>query len=207
MARWLAASFLDWYCSSEFSLSRRRAIFLDRDGVINANRQDHVKSWEEFVFLPGAFEALRRIAASEFAVLVTTNQAAIARGLTTDAAVREIHERMTTDVARAGGRIDAVYYCPHHPEENCDCRKPRPGLYIRGAREWDVDLARSYVIGDAMGDILAAHEIGAEPILVLTGRGMEQHAVLKANHHSEFHVADSLVDAVEWIWQKENLAQ
>ena len=186
---------------------QRRAIFLDRDGVINANRADHVKSWEEFAFLPGAFDALKRIAASDFAILVTTNQAAIARGLTTDAAVREIHEHMSTEVARAGGRIDAVYYCPHLPDENCDCRKPRPGLYTRGAREWEIDLARSYVVGDAMADIAAAQAIGAAPILVLSGRGQEQRAVLEANHYAGFHVAHDLRDAVEWIWQKERIAQ
>jgi D-glycero-D-manno-heptose 1,7-bisphosphate phosphatase len=188
-------------------VTQRRAIFLDRDGVINANRPDHVKSWEEFVFLPGAFEALKRIAATDFAILVTTNQAAIARGLTTDSAVREIHERMAGEVARVGGRIDAVYYCPHRPDENCDCRKPRPGLFTRGAREWNVDLVHSYVVGDAMADIIVAEAIGAAAILVLTGRGKEQHAVLMANHHSGFHVADDLMEAVRWIWQKENLAQ
>jgi D-glycero-D-manno-heptose 1,7-bisphosphate phosphatase len=187
-------------------VSPRRAIFLDRDGVINANRPDHVKRWDEFVFLPRALDALRQIAASDFVVLVMTNQAAIARGQTSDAAVRDIHARMTAAVERAGGRIDAVYYCPHLPEENCDCRKPRTGLYRRGAREWEIDLARSYVIGDAMADIVAAREIGAMPILVLTGRGNEQYVVLQENNHSGYHVANDLMSAVEWIWEREKLA-
>ena len=188
-------------------MSQRRAIFLDRDGVINANRPDHVKSWEEFDFLPGTFAALRRLAASDYVILVTTNQAAIGRRLTTEAVVRDIHARMSAEIANAGGRIDAVYYCPHLPDENCDCRKPRPGLYTRGAREWNIDLTRSYVVGDAMADIVAAQTIGAVPILVLTGRGKEQQAVLEANHLSAFHVADDLIAAVEWIWQKEKLTQ
>ena len=187
-------------------MTQRRAIFLDRDGVINANRPDHVKSWDEFVFLSRALDALRQIATSDFVVLVTTNQAAIARGQTNDAAVRDIHARMTAAVEHSGGRIDAVYYCPHLPEENCDCRKPRTGLYRRGAREWEIDLARSYVIGDAMADIVAGREIGAVPILVLTGRGNEQDIVLKENNHSGYHVADDLMSAVEWIWRKEKLA-
>ncbi len=200
-------------CSGEISVTQRRAIFLDRDGVINANRPDHVKRWDEFVFLPRALDALRRIAVSDFVVLVTTNQAAIARGLTTDATVRDIHARMIAAIERAGGRIDAVYYCPHHPDANCDCRKPRTGLYRQGAREWNVDIARSYVVGDAMADVAAAREIGAQPILVLTGRGNEQHIVLKENNHrgdlghSGYHVAEDLLSAVEWIWQKENLAR
>lgn len=184
-------------------MAQRRAIFLDRDGVINANRPDHVKSWDEFVFLPRALDALRRIAASDFVVLVTTNQAAIARGQTSESAVRDIHVRMTAAVERAGGRVDAVYYCPHLPAENCDCRKPRPGLYMQGAREWNIDLARSYVVGDALADIVAAREIGALPILVLTGRGNEQHIVLKENNHTGYHVVDDLMGAVEWIWEKE----
>lgn len=184
----------------------RRAIFLDRDGVINANRPDHVKTWSEFAFLPRALDALPRIAASDFVVLVITNQAAIARGLTTDAAVRDIHARMTLEAARAGGRIDAVYYCPHHPDANCDCRKPRTGLYEQGAREWAIDLARSYVVGDAMADILAAQTLGATPILVRTGRGNEQHAALKENNHTGYQVVDDLMEAVEWIWRRENLA-
>lgn len=187
-------------------MAKRRAIFLDRDGVINANRPDHVKTWDEFVFLPGALAALERIAASDFLVLVTTNQAAIARGMTTDAAVRGIHARMAAEVRRAGGRIDAVYYCPHRPEENCDCRKPRPGLYRQGAQQWNVDLTRSYVVGDALADIAAAQAIGAEAILVLTGRGNEQHSVLKENAHAGFQVVDDLMGAVEWIWRKENLS-
>lgn len=193
-------------------MTQRRAIFLDRDGVINANRPDHVKNWDEFAFLPRTLDALRQIAASDFLVLVTTNQAAIARGLTLDAAVRDIHTRMVAQVTSAGGRIDAVYFCPHHPDENCDCRKPRTGLYTQGAREWDIDLARSYVVGDAMADIVAARAIGAAPILVLTGRGNEQHEALKANNHrsdlghSGYYVAGDLLDAVEWIWRKEELA-
>jgi D-glycero-D-manno-heptose 1,7-bisphosphate phosphatase len=185
----------------------RRAIFLDRDGVINANRPDHVKTWSEFAFLPRALDALQRIAASDFVVLVTTNQAAIARGLTTEAAVCDIHGRMMAEVARAGGRIDGVYYCPHHPDANCDCRKPRTGLYEQGAREWAIDLARSYVVGDAMADIAAAQAMGAQAILVLTGRGNEQHAVLKENNHTGYQVVDDLMEAVEWIWRRENLAR
>ncbi|MDE3089828.1 MAG: D-glycero-beta-D-manno-heptose 1,7-bisphosphate 7-phosphatase [Chloroflexota bacterium] len=187
-------------------MTQRRAIFLDRDGVINANRPDHVKTWDEFVFLPGALAALRRIAASDFLVFVMTNQAAIARGMTSDASVRDIHARMKAEVARAGGRIDAVYYCPHLPEDNCECRKPRPGLYVQGAREWNVDVARSYVVGDALADIAAARAISAPAILVLTGRGREQQAVLIENNHSGYHIADDLAGAVDWIWQREKLA-
>jgi D-glycero-D-manno-heptose 1,7-bisphosphate phosphatase len=182
----------------------QRAIFLDRDGVVCENRSDYVKSWDEFVFLPHVFEALRRIAASEFVVLVTTNQSVVSRGLATDTTVRGIHARMTDAIARAGGRIDAVYFCPHTDADHCDCRKPRTGMYEQGKREWNIDFARSYVVGDAETDIAAARAIGAQSILVLTGRGKDQHVRVIENHHSDYHVADDLLDAVEWILGREN---
>lgn len=178
---------------------RRRAVFLDRDGVINVNRPDHVKSWDEFVFLPNALAALARLAASDFLVIVTTNQSAIARGLVTEETVRAIHTRMIADVARAGGRIDAVYFCPHHPDDKCACRKPQPGLFLQAARDFAIDFTRSFVIGDAFSDVAAALAIGAQPILVLTGRGRAQYAEMLANNHTNHRIADDLRGAVEWI--------
>jgi D-glycero-D-manno-heptose 1,7-bisphosphate phosphatase len=181
----------------------RRAIFLDRDGVINVNRPDHVKSWDEFDFLPNALAALQKLAASEFRVIVTTNQAAIARGLVTEEAVCDIHARMIAAVGRAGGRIDAVYFCPHHPDDKCGCRKPQPGLFIQAARDFEIDLACSFVIGDAFSDVAAALAIGARPILVLTGRGREQHAEMMANNHTGHPIAGDLLGAVEWVLRAE----
>lgn len=178
---------------------RQRAVFLDRDGVINVNRPDHVKSWDEFVFLPHALTALAKLAASDFLVIVTTNQSAIARGLVTAETVRAIHARMIADVARAGGRIDAVYFCPHHPDDKCACRKPQPGLFLQAARDFAIDFTRSYVIGDAFSDVAAALAIGAQPILVLTGRGRAQYAEMLANNHANHRIADDLLGAVEWI--------
>jgi D-glycero-D-manno-heptose 1,7-bisphosphate phosphatase len=184
----------------------RRAIFLDRDGVINVNRPDHVKSWDEFVFLPNALTALQKLAASDFRVIVMTNQAAIARGLVAEETVREIHAHMIAAVERAGGRIDAVYYCPHHPDDKCGCRKPQPGLFVQAARDFEIDLRRSFVIGDAFSDIAAALAIGAQPILVMTGRGREQHVNMRANNHTGYPIADDLLGAVEWILRKEGTA-
>jgi D-glycero-D-manno-heptose 1,7-bisphosphate phosphatase len=186
-------------------VSKRRAVFLDRDGVINANRLDHVKSWDEFQFLPGALQALRQLAATRFVVLVTTNQAAIDRGQTTETTVRHIHARMVAAVQQAGGRIDGVYYCPHLPQANCDCRKPKTGLYEQGARDWDVDVARSYVVGDSLADITAARAIGAQPILVLTGRGTLQQDLLRDAGLDGCRVADDLAAAIQSIedWEIE----
>jgi D-glycero-D-manno-heptose 1,7-bisphosphate phosphatase len=184
---------------------KRRAIFLDRDGVINENRSDHVKSWNEFVFLSRAEDALHRVAASDFLAIVTTNQSAVHRGSLSEITLRDIHARMSNAIANAGGRLDAVFYCPHLPEENCGCRKPRIGMFSQAAEKWAVDFPGSYVIGDAMADVRAAQQIGSTPILVLTGRGSKQHDLLLEGNHSGFHVADDLWDAVEWIWRRENI--
>lgn len=184
----------------------RRAIFLDRDGVINVNRPDHIKSWDEFVFLPRVLEALRRLASSEFVILVTTNQSTIGRGTTSESTVQAIHARMITEVTRAGGRIDAVYYCPHKPDDHCDCRKPQPGMYRRAARERNIDLTQSIVIGDAFADIAAAFAIGARPILVLTGRGQDQHDEMTRHNHTGYVIVADLMGAVDWIAHAEGTA-
>lgn len=177
----------------------RRAIFLDRDGVINVNRPDHVKSWDEFVFLPRVLEALRYLAASEFVVVVITNQSTIGRGSSTTAAIEHIHAQMLAAIKNAGGRIDAVYYCPHKPDDGCDCRKPQTGMYRQAARELNLDLTQSIVVGDALTDITAAQAIGARAILVLTGRGQEHHAELQQQNHLSFDVATDLMGAVDLI--------
>jgi len=183
-------------------VNARRAIFLDRDGVINVNRADHVKTWDEFAFLPGALDALRQLAARDFALVVTTNQAAIGRGLMSEASLRDIHARMTDAIARAGGRLDAIYFCPHRPEDLCACRKPQTGMYLAAARQFGIDPTRSYVIGDAQADVDAARAIGAQGILVLTGRGSEQSAKMSARN--DYIVVADLARAVEWIGQRES---
>lgn len=186
-------------------MSQRRAIFLDRDGVISVNRSDYVKTWDEFVFLPRSLAALRRLAPSNFVIAVTTNQSAVGRGLITETTLYDIHARMLAEVERAGGRIDAVYYCPHRPEDQCDCRKPQPGLYLLAARDFDIDLGRSIVVGDALVDVVAARAISAKPILVLSGLGKEQQARLVEQNHSGYEVAEDLWSAVDWIAREEKI--
>lgn len=149
----------------------RPAVFLDRDGVINRDRSDYVKAWSEFEFLPGVLEALHRLARLPYVVVVLSNQSAIGQGLVSQAVIDDIHARMQAAIQRAGGRVDAVYYCPHHPNANCDCRKPRPGLLLRAAHELDLDLSASWLIGDDLRDLQAAVVAGVQPILVRTGHG------------------------------------
>jgi D-glycero-D-manno-heptose 1,7-bisphosphate phosphatase len=177
----------------------RGAIFLDRDGVINYNRTHHVTSWSEFEFLPGTFWALRKLAELAWPIVVISNQAAIGRGLVRRETVEDIHHRMVGMVEKTGGRIDAVYYCPHRPDESCACRKPNPGMLLRAAYDLHLDLARSFLVGDALTDIAAAREVGTQPILVATGRGQEQLNLHGARSFDGAYMADDLYGAANWM--------
>lgn len=180
----------------------RPAIFIDRDGVICHNRADYVKRWDEFAFLPGALEALARLASSDFALVIVTNQSGIGRGRVTLEAVEDIHRRMLRAIEQAGGRVDAIYLCPHRPDEGCTCRKPLPGLLHRAAAELGLDLSQSYLIGDALEDIQAACAAGCRPYLVLTGRGQAHRAQAERALPGRFRVVRDLGEAVEAILKR-----
>lgn len=150
------------------------AIFLDRDGVINENRADHVKCWQEFEWLPGVLGSIRRLSQTGMPIFVITNQAIINRGLATEDTLNDIHTRMLATIEQAGGRIEKVFFCPHDSHENCDCRKPKPGMLKQAAAEFGIDLTRSFLVGDAWTDIEAGLAVGASSILVMTGRGRNQ---------------------------------
>ena len=177
-----------------------QAIFLDRDGVINENRDDYVKAWEEVRFFPGVFEALARLAATPFRIVLTTNQSPIGRGILTRAQVEAINRRLVAEIEARDGRVDGVYYCPHRPDEGCDCRKPRPGLLLQAAQELDLDLKKSYLVGDAVGDVEAALAVGVRPVMVRTGRGTAQERLLK-DRWPQVPVLADLGEAAEWILQ------
>lgn len=145
---------------------RKPAIFLDRDGVINENPPNYVKSWQEFHFLPGVLEAMRLLAGCPWPVVVISNQSPLGRGLISTERLDEIHDRMRSSIVEAGGRVDGLYVCPHTPEEGCDCRKPQPGLLLQAAEEMGLDLRASALIGDSLGDVQAALRVDARPMLV-----------------------------------------
>jgi D-glycero-D-manno-heptose 1,7-bisphosphate phosphatase len=149
----------------------RPAVFLDRDGVINENLPDYVRSWEAFRWLPGALEALARLTRGGFPVVVVTNQSGIGRGVIEAATIDGMHARLRDSVAAAGGRVEAVMVCPHHPDDACDCRKPKPGMLRQAADELGIDLAASWMVGDHPTDAAAARAAGVRPILVRSGRG------------------------------------
>ena len=142
------------------------AVFLDRDGVINIDRTDFVKSWEEFEFAPGSLEALAALSQTSYKIVVITNQSGIGRGLLTQETLEQMHARMIDRVGASGGRIDAIYYCPHAPGAGCECRKPAAGLFFEAARDLDIDLSLSWAIGDRHRDAEAANRAGVRAILL-----------------------------------------
>ena len=180
-----------------------KIIFLDRDGVINKDRPDYVKSWTEFEFLPESLEALKLLALNGYHVIVITNQSVVNRKMITEAELQKIHEKMTGVVLARGGSIEAVYYCPHLPEDGCNCRKPEPGLIFRAQADYGLDPSETCMVGDSLEDIRCARRAGCQKvILVRTGHGEEAERVCHESGIAPDYVADDLMAAVKWLLGK-----
>ena len=174
-------------------------IFLDRDGVINENRADYVKSWGEFSFLPGSREAIAQLTRAGHRIVVCTNQAGVGRGIILMETVHEIHYRMMAAIHEVGGEVEGVYFCPHDKDEGCGCRKPRPGMLLRARDELGLDMHDAVFIGDCITDIRAGLAAGVRAILVLSGLGREQ---FRTHHHEAggpFRIALNLKHAAELL--------
>ena len=183
----------------------RAAVFIDRDGTLNEDI-GYVSTPDELVLYPWAAQSVRQINEAGLLAVVITNQSGIARGMYTEAILDAIHRRMTQELAREGARVDAIYYCPHHPDIGlpsyrmvCECRKPQAGLLDRAAREHGIDLARSFVIGDKASDIKLAENAGARGALVLTGYGRETVAHPNRWPCAPEFTAENLLEAVKRI--------
>ena len=148
-----------------------KLIVLDRDGVINHDSAHFIKSPDEWRPIPGSLEAIARLNHAGYRVVVATNQSGIGRGLFDMATLNLIHEKMHKALALAGGRVDAVFFCPHTGDSDCECRKPKPGMLREIGQRFAIDLADVPVIGDSLRDLQAAEAVGAKPMLVLTGKG------------------------------------
>ncbi|MBF0143541.1 MAG: D-glycero-beta-D-manno-heptose 1,7-bisphosphate 7-phosphatase [Magnetococcales bacterium] len=146
-------------------------LLLDRDGVINHDRPDYIRSIEQFRFLPGVLEALARLEQAKVAVVIITNQACVGKGLISPAELQAIHDHLRQRVAEAGGRIHAIFHCPHTNEDHCPCRKPKPGLILAAQRELGFPFASTWMVGDAVRDVTAALAAGCRPAIVRTGKG------------------------------------
>jgi D-glycero-D-manno-heptose 1,7-bisphosphate phosphatase len=153
-----------------------KLVILDRDGVINQDSDQFIKNTTEWKPIPGSLEAIARLNHAGYRVVVASNQSGIGRGLLDMGALNAINDKMYRALAQVGGRIDALFYCPHAAEANCECRKPKPGMFIDIAQRFNVALAGVPSIGDSLRDLQAAATAGAQPMLVLTGKGARTEA-------------------------------
>ena len=186
------------------------AVFIDRDGTINVD-VGYISSPDQLELYPWAAKAVRAINQAGFKVIVVTNQSGVARGFYDEQQLELVHARLVQELEREGACVDGIYYCPHHPRigeapyrQDCDCRKPLPGLLLRAAREHGVALERSYVIGDKWSDIGLAKNVGAKSALVLTGYGRETLERADSSAVIPDIVADNLLAAVSCILDSEN---
>lgn len=171
-------------------------VILDRDGVINEDSDHYIKSEEEWIPIPGSLESMARLSDRGFRLGVATNQSGLARNLFDEFALARMHEKMSQQLAELGGRIDALCYCPHSPDAQCDCRKPGTGLLRQLSIELDADLTGAAFIGDSLKDLQAAISFGMEPVLVRTGKGSETEKLL-GELPVEIKVFDSLCHVVD----------
>jgi D,D-heptose 1,7-bisphosphate phosphatase len=179
---------------------KNRAVFMDRDGTLN-EEVSYLSRMEQLRIYPQAYEAIRLINAAGMKAVVVTNQSGIARGYFTEDFVRSVHDRINELLGAEGARIDGFYVCPHHPiygngiyKQHCQCRKPEPGLLLQAADEMNIDLTRSYMIGDMLKDIEAGKKTGAKSILVKTGYGSN---IVRTDMPA--YIAEDILDAVQWI--------
>jgi D-glycero-D-manno-heptose 1,7-bisphosphate phosphatase len=156
-------------------------VILDRDGVINYDSDEYIKSPEEWNAIPGSLEAIARLNQADYRVIIISNQSGLARGLFSLETLHKIHNKMHKQLSEVGGTIEATLFCPHGPKDHCNCRKPLPGLFHEFANRLGIALTNVPAVGDSLRDLQAARTAGAQPILVLTGKGMRT-----VNHRTGF---------------------
>lgn len=175
-------------------------VFLDRDGVINVDSPDYIKSPSEFHFIPGSPEAVARLSAAGCRIILITNQSVIHRKMVSRETLAAIFDKCRRGVAEAGGQIDDIFFCPHTPEEGCGCRKPRPGMILEARERYAINLERSCMVGDSAKDILCAQQAGCgASVLVETGNGRDAIHSLRQDNRLPDHVAADLWTASQWI--------
>ncbi len=174
----------------------KKYLLLDRDGVINHDSDEFIKSPEEWLSLENSLEAIALLTQHGFSVVVITNQSGLARGLFDEKTLNAIHQKMRDEVAKVGGEIEAIYFCPHQAADLCECRKPKAGLLLKFAADYNVDLSEIAFIGDSLRDIQASQNAGATPILVKTGNGSK---TLQQNPELSLLTFENLYDAAKFI--------
>ncbi len=161
----------------------RKLIILARDGVINYQAEGGIKSPQEWVAIPGSLEAISLLCREEYRVVVITNQSGISKGLYSINVLNQIHQKMLDKLHHSGGEIDAIFFCPHHANQQCECRKPKHGLFLELSKRLKCNLKNVCAVGDSLVDLQAACTAGATPILVETGKGVSHTDILSSNHH------------------------
>ena len=177
-----------------------KLVILDRDGVINFDSAQFIKNPAEWKPIPGSLEAIARLNQSGYKVVVATNQSGVGRGLFDMDTLNQIHEKMHKALYTLGGRIDAIFYCPHAADSDCDCRKPKPGMFRRISQVLNIDLAGVPAIGDSLRDLQAGDAVGCLPILVHTGKGQKTRT--EGNLPDGTLEFADLAQAVDWILRK-----
>jgi heptosyltransferase-2 len=176
-------------------------IFCDRDGTINRDT-GYVRTPDELELLPGVVESLARLNRAGARLVLVTNQSGIARGFLTPDTLTSIHAGLQTLLQAGGARVDAIYYCPHNPDEDCSCRKPQTGMVRKAVADLAIDLSQSYVVGDQKCDVELARRIGARSVLITTGpTSVQASALMKSEGGSADYIAGGLTDAVDWIFE------
>jgi D-glycero-D-manno-heptose 1,7-bisphosphate phosphatase len=177
-------------------------VFLDRDGVINQDSPDYIKTANEFRFIPNSAEAIALLCKSGFEVILITNQSMIHRGISTLDHLEAIFEKMSAGIQAKGGQIKDIFYCPHGPDEGCACRKPKPGLILQALDRYGIDPAIAFMVGDSAKDIGCARNAGlGYALLVLTGNGSQARETLINENTPPDFTAPDLMAAVQWIIQ------
>ena len=185
-----------------------KLVILDRDGTINVQSDDFIKSADEWMPLPGAMEAIAQLNHAGWHVVVASNQSGLGRGLFDVAALNAMHTKLHKQLAVVGGRIDAIFYCPHSPEEKCNCRKPLPGLFEQIGERYGVDLKQVPTVGDNLRDVQAAVAAGCPPHLVLTGQGARHRGqMLPPDYPPDTVVHEDLAAFAEFILAQEARGQ
>ena len=178
-----------------------KLIVIDRDGVINHDSDAYIKSPEEWIPIEGSLEAMARLNHSGYIVVIASNQSGLARGYFDIESLSAIHKKMEQMLAKIGGRVDAIFYCPHGPNDACDCRKPKPGMLLEIGQRFNVPLKDVVFIGDSVTDIKAASNANAKAMLVRTGKGLKAEKILQVENKTSVPVFDDLAAAVAVILQ------
>lgn len=176
-----------------------KLIILDRDGVINHDSDDYIKSPDEWIPIPGSLDAIARLNHAGYHVALASNQSGISRGYFSLETLAAMNVKMNAMLSQLGGRIDAMFFCPHGPKDGCDCRKPKPGLLNEIASRFQTDLGDVIFVGDNINDVKAARAAGAQPVIVKTGKGAQTASMLVENKLNGIPVYDDLAGVVNSI--------